>query len=184
MAIVANFTTVRPDMAHTRTAKDWYQFLGLRAENLGIQAKLYPKYTSSYFTEAFGNIMYNDSKPSNKYQKINSLSYEWEIEMNQIKRIAFATSVPAAYGNTHGVEIPMAFKERWFEVNDTFMIDDTHQVCIVIDGPIRKADDYFEYSVRLMDGDYAATLDTNGCYEGATCRWLGKHILPLIIAIL
>lgn len=28
MAIIADFTTVRPDMAHTRTAKDWYTFLG------------------------------------------------------------------------------------------------------------------------------------------------------------
>jgi hypothetical protein len=28
MAVIANFITVRPEMAHTRTAKDWYTFLG------------------------------------------------------------------------------------------------------------------------------------------------------------
>lgn len=28
MAVIANFTTMRPDMAATRTAKDWYTFLG------------------------------------------------------------------------------------------------------------------------------------------------------------
>jgi len=67
MAIVANFSTVRPDMMHTRTAKDWYAFLGARSENLGIAAKLYPKYTASYFTEAFGNILYNDTKKGNKF---------------------------------------------------------------------------------------------------------------------
>lgn len=28
MAVIAKFTTVRPEMAATRTAKDWYTFLG------------------------------------------------------------------------------------------------------------------------------------------------------------
>lgn len=94
--------------------------------------------------------------------------------MNQIKRIAFAESVPDAFGITHAIEIPMAFKEKWYGVNDTFMIDETKQVCVVIDGPIRKADDYWQYTVRLMDGDYNATLQTEGCKAGMTTRWLGN----------
>ena len=28
MAVIANFISVRPEMAHTRTATDWYTFLG------------------------------------------------------------------------------------------------------------------------------------------------------------
>ena len=28
MAVIANFISVRPEMAHTRSAKDWYTFLG------------------------------------------------------------------------------------------------------------------------------------------------------------
>jgi hypothetical protein len=32
---------VRPDMAHSRTAKDWGQFLGKSATNLGVAAKMY-----------------------------------------------------------------------------------------------------------------------------------------------
>jgi hypothetical protein len=174
MAIIANFTTVRPDMAHTRTAKDWMTFLGSRAENLGLLAKLYEKHTTSYFTEAFGNVVYNKSKGGNKYQSINSLQYEWEVETNVIKRIPFAVSVPSAYGKTHGLEIPMVFTERYYEVNDTFMIDESHQMCVVIDGPVRKADDFFEYSVRLLDADYAADLNTDACQQGMTTRWIGN----------
>ncbi len=49
----------------------------MHAENLGIAAKLYEKHTATYFTEAFGNVMYNDSKGGSKYQKINSLMFEW-----------------------------------------------------------------------------------------------------------
>ena len=85
------------------------------------------------------------------------------METNVIKRIPFACSVASTFGSTHGVEIPMAFTERYYEVNDTFMIDGSKQVCIVIDGPIRKADDFWEYSVRLVDADYSAELDTDAC---------------------
>ena len=79
MAVIANFITVRPEMAHTRTAKDWYAFLGAHAENLGVAAKLYEKHTTSYFTEAFGNVMYNGEKTDSKYQKLNSLMFEYAI---------------------------------------------------------------------------------------------------------
>ena len=46
------------------------------AENLGVAAKLYEKHTASYFTEAFGNVMYNGTKSESKYQKLNSLMFE------------------------------------------------------------------------------------------------------------
>ena len=155
-----------------------------RAENLGILAKLYPKHTASYFTEAFGNVMYNKSNSGSKYQSLNSMEFTWEVEINDIKRVAFAASVPSTFGQTHGLEIPMAFKERYYEVNDTFMIDGSHQLCIVIDGPTRKADSWFEYNVRLVDSDSAATLRTEACQEGMTTRWIGKQKLPLIIIII
>lgn len=174
MSFVVNMVSVRPEMAHTRTAKDWYQFLGGHAENLGIAAKLYEKHTTSYFTEGFGNVMYNDTKAGSKYQKLNSLMFEWEVEMNQVKRIPFAASVPSTYSHAHGVEIPMAFTERYYEVNDTFMIDGSKQLCIVIDGPIRKADDFWEYNVRLVDSDYSAELDTEFCQAGCLTRWIGN----------
>lgn len=174
MAIIANFTTIRPEMAATRTAKDWYQFLGAHAENLGVAAKLYEKHTASYFTEGFGNVMYNNSKSGSKYQKIESLMFEWEVEMNDIVRIPFAASVPAMYAHAHGIEIPMAFNRRYYEVNDTFMIEGSHQLCIVIDGPIRKADDFWEYSVRLIDSDYSAELQVEDCQAGMLTRWIGN----------
>ena len=96
------------------------------------------------------------------------------MEVNQIKRIPFAASVPKTFENAHGVEIPMAFTERYYEVNDTFMIDNSHQLCIVIDGPIRRADSFWEYSVRLVDADYSASLDTVACQAGCTTRWIGE----------
>lgn len=184
MAYGVNFITNRPELASTRTAKDWYTFLGMHAQNMGILAKLYEKHTASYFTEGFGNVIYNDSKTGSKFQKLNSLLFQWQVEVNQIKRIPFAATVPDSWGNVSGVEIPMAFTERYYEVNDTFMIDGSHQLCIVIDGPIRKADSFYEYSVRLINADYSAQLDTDYCKAGDTTRWIGEQVILPIIVIL
>ena len=91
-----------------------------------------------------------------------------------IRRIPFAASVPSTYATTHGVDIPMAFTERYYEVNDTFMIDGSHQLCYVVDGPIRKADNFFEYTVRLVDNSYNAELLVDYCKEGMTTRWISN----------
>lgn len=174
------YVTNRPDMAATRTAKDFYTFLGLKAQNLGIAAKLYEKYTTSYYTEAFGNVIYNEEKTKNKFQNIDSMAFDWELEMNEIKRIPFALSVEFS---APGIEIPVYFREKYYEVNDTFMVDESHQVCVVIGSPVMKAHDLWEYTIRLMDNDISAQLDVDACQEGMTTRWLG-NIQPELHKIL
>lgn len=57
----------------------------------------------------------------------------------------------------------MAFKERYYEKYDIFKIDKTMQQCIVVSRPIRKRDDYWEVTVRLIDNDYSTELDLSGC---------------------
>lgn len=174
MAVIANFTTVRPEMASSRTYKDFYNFIGQHANNFGVVARLYQKHTMSYFTEAFGNVITGSEGSRSKFQPLDTMKFEWQVETNVIKRIPFAASVPSTYATTHGVDIPMAFTERYYEVNDTFMIDGSHQLCYVVDGPIRKADNFFEYTVRLVDNSYNAELLVDYCKEGMTTRWISN----------
>lgn len=174
MAVIANFTTVRPEMAHSRTYKDFYNFIGQHANNFGVVARLYNKHTMSYFTEAFGNVITGNEGSRSKFQPVDTMKFEWEVETNEIKRIPFACSVSATYGTTHGIDIPMAFTERYYEVNDTFMIDGSHQLCYVVDGPVRKADRMWEYNVRLVDSSYNAELLVEYCKEGMTTRWISN----------
>lgn len=65
----------------------------------------------------------------------------------------------------------MAFKERYYEKYDIFKIDKTMQQCQVISRPIRRADNYWEVTVRLIDNDYSTTLDVSGCQIGDTTRF-------------
>lgn len=167
--IVANFVTNRPTMSETRTYEDFYKFLGARPHKLGVVSRLYPENTATYLTESLRNVFYNDRKGANKFQSIDSMMFEWEVETNFIKRIEFA-EVPSGTG-ANGEEIVMAFKERYYEKYDIFKIDKTMQQCIVISRPVRRRDDFWEVTVRLIDNDYSTELDLSGCQIGDTTRF-------------
>lgn len=167
--IIANFITNRPTMGETRTYEDFYKFLGTRPTKLGVVSRMYPELTASYLTESLRNIFYQDSKSGNKYQSIDSMYFEWEVETNYIKRISFA-AIPEG-GGENGSEIIMAFTERYYEKYDIFKIDKTMQQCMVVAKPVRKGDNYWEYTVRLIDNTYDTVLDTTGCQIGDTTRF-------------
>lgn len=167
--IVANFVSNRPTMSETRTYEDFYKFLGTRPTKLGVVSRLYPELTASYLTESLRNIFYQDGKSGNKYQSIDAMYFEWEVETNYIKRVEFA-DIPTEDG-AGGTEIVMAFKERYYEKYDIFKIDKTMQQCIVVSRPVRKADNYWEVVVRLIDNDYSSVLDLSGCQIGDTTRF-------------
>lgn len=167
--IVANFVTTRPNMGDTRTYEDFYKFLGAKPTRLGVVSRLYPNLTASYLTESLRNIFYMDSKSKNKYRSIDSLYFEWEVETNYIKRVEFA-DVPQGTG-ANGETITMAFKENYYQKYDIFKIDKTMQQCFVVSRPVRKADNYWEVEVRLIDNDYNSELDVTGCQIGDTTRF-------------
>src|SRR3990172_4196919 len=95
---------------------------------MGVMARMYQNNTATFLTEALMNIHYN-SKTVNKFQPINSLMIEWEIDIEFIKRVEFV-AVPSGDG-TGGADITMYFKERYYEQFDTFKIDNSRQQCIV-----------------------------------------------------
>ena len=133
-------------MGDTRTYEDFYKFLGTKPYKLGVVSRLYPELTASYLTESLRNIFYQDRKSGNKYQSIDSMYFEWEVETNYIKRVEFA-AIPEGDGSD-GTEITFAFKERYYEKYDIFKIDKTMQQVIVVSRPIRKADNYWEVQGR------------------------------------
>ena len=167
--IVANYVTVRPTMSETHTYEDFYKFLGTKPHMLGVVSRMNTDLTADFLTRSLANIYYNDEKRANKFQSIESMYWEWEIEDNYIKRIPFAADVTE--NGENGTEITMAFTERYFEKYDIFKIDESRQQCIVVSRPVRKADNYWEVQVRLIDNSYDTTLDLNACKAGMTCRF-------------
>ena len=48
----------------TRTAEDFFKFLGQKPERLGIISSLYDQYTATYLTEALMNSFAGSNKPA------------------------------------------------------------------------------------------------------------------------
>ena len=172
--VIASYVNVKPEIAHSRTYEDFYKFLGARPKMLGVMARMSPHNTANFLTEGLMNIFYNE-KSVNKFQPINSLMIEWENEVEFIKRVEFA-AVPTGNGEG-GSDITMYFKERYYEKYDTFKTDETRQQFIVKTTPQRKADNFWEYTVQLIDADFSATLDVSGCQVGMTTRFI-SNIMP------
>lgn len=172
--VVASYVNVKPEVAHSRTYEDFYKLLGTRPKMMGVMARMYTHNTATFLTEALMNIYYN-SKTANKFQPINSLMIEWEIDVEFVKRVEFAAA-PSGTGEG-GSDITMYFKERYYEKYDTFKIDGSRQQCIVKATPTRKADNFWEYTVQLIDADFSATLDSTYCQVGMTTRFL-SNIMP------
>lgn len=99
--------------------------------------------------------------------------YEWDLEVNYIKRIEFA-DVPVGDG-AGGTEITMAFRERYYGKFDTFKIEKTGQHCFCLTNPVRKGDCYWEQTVRLVSTNYDTILDVSGCQPGDTTRWISNY---------
>lgn len=168
---VASFTSVNPNMSSTRTYEDFSKMIGRKPEKFGIVSRMFPENTSTYITEALGNVFYNEKK-GNKFQNLNAMAYEWDIQTNEIKRVAFADT-PVGDG-AGGTEITMAFKENYYNLNDTFEVEESKQQFFVVAGPTRRRDDYWELQVRIIDNDYNSVLDADACQVGMTTRWIGN----------
>ena len=168
--LVANFVTNRPTMSETRTYEDFGKFLGEKPHRLGVVTRLYPQLTASYLTEGLRNIFYGDNKKSN-YQSIDSTYFEWDVEVNQIKRVPFAAD-PVGNG-ANGSEIEFIFPENYYQLHEIFKIEKTGQQCFVVSRPVRKADNCWSVMARLIDDDYSSVLDED-VVKGDTTRFVGN----------
>lgn len=164
--IVASYMSNRPTMSETRTYEDFYKFLGEKPHMLGVVARMNTDLTAEFLTRALGNIYYGDDKKANKFQSVDATYFEWQIETNELKHIPFAADVTEDGEN--GSEITMAFAQNWFQKYDILKIDNSRQQCIVVQRPIRRADNYWEVQVRLIDNTYDTTLDLSACKAGMT----------------
>lgn len=169
--LVASYVNIKPNMAQDRTYEDFYKFLGARPHMMGVMSRLYANNTASFLTEGLMNVFYNE-KSVNKFQPINSMMFEWENEIEFVKRVQFA-AVPSGTGS-NGSDITFYFRERYFEVNDVFKIDGSRQQCIVKTTPQRKADNFWECVAQLVDADFSSVLDTNYTQVGMTARFLSN----------
>ena len=159
----------------TRTYEDFHKWMGEKPERLGIVSNLYKQYTASALTEALMNVYTRKKENSNSFQSINSFLIEWSIDVNFVKRLP----ILAHEGDgSHGSEIIFHFPERYYEMYDVFVIEDTRQQCIVKSVPVRRSDACYEVICQLIDNDYSEVINEN-TIDGMSTRFLTNHVPEL-----
>jgi len=127
----------------------------VKPARLGLVATLYDQYTFTGLTDALMNTFTNEKVSKNSWQRINEYLYEWELEVNRIKRVP----IISIEGNgANASDILIRFPENWYQKFDTFIIEDLRQYVIVLNRPQRIADNCFLVVGKLVDSDYSAQL--------------------------
>ena len=140
---------------------------------MGIVANLYKQYTATALTEALMNVYTRDKGKANAFQSINSFLVEWDIDVNFVKRLP----ILAYEGDgANGSEIVFQFPERYYEMYDVFVIEDTRQQCIVMSVPVRRSDACWEVTARVIDNDYSERIEG---VEGMSTRFCTNHMPEL-----
>ena len=165
MATIGYVTNAPFNQGETRTYENFLKMLGDKPKNLGLLSRMYPQCTATYYTEALGNIFYNNAKKANKFQSIDSYMIEWQLDVNEIKRVPLA-AMPEGDG-ADGTEITFYFPYRYYEKYDIFKVEDTRQQFIVISHPVKKGSNMWMISARLVSEDYDTLLDLSGTHAGS-----------------
>ena len=165
MATIGYVTNAPFNQGETRTYENFLKMLGDKPKNLGLLSRMYPQCTATYYTEALGNIFYNNAKKANKFQSIDSYMIEWQLDVNEIKRVPLA-AMPEGDG-ADGTEITFYFPYRYYEKYDIFKVEDTRQQFIVISHPVKKGSNMWMVSARLVSEDYDTLLDLSGTHAGS-----------------
>lgn len=165
MATIGYVTNAPFNQGETRTYENLLKMLSYKPKNLGLLSRMYPQCTATYYTEALGNIFYNNAKKANKFQSIDSYMIEWQLDVNEIKRVPLA-AMPEGDG-ADGTEITFYFPYRYYEKYDIFKVEDTRQQFIVVSHPIKKGSNLWMVSARLVTEDYNTLLDLSGTHAGS-----------------
>lgn len=172
---ITSFSTSHAQMGSTRTYEDFHKWLGEKPERLGIVSNLYKQYTATSLTEALMNVYTMDKGKPSRFQPLNSFMVEWEIDVNFVKRIP----ILAVEGNgANGSEVIFHFPERYYEMYDVFVIEETRQQCMVMLSPVRRSDAVVEYVCRIVDNDYKEVLDVDSIV-GTDTRFITNHMPEL-----
>lgn len=131
------------------------KFLGARPARIGLVATLYDQYTITHLTESLMNVYTNEKASKNAWQRLNEFVFEWQLEVNRIKRVP----ILSIEGNGNNAsDILFRFPENYYQKFDTFVIEETRQYVIVMNRPQRIADNCFLVVGKVIGEDYSEQL--------------------------
>lgn len=155
----------------TRTVQDFGAFLGSKPHKLGLVATLYDDLSATYLTDSLMNVYFNESK-GGQFQPIDSMTFEWDLDVNYIKKVYFAEDTTDTGLNKSTIRV--VFSEHYYDKGDTFVLENRQQL-FVTQTPRMIAPQKWEYICTLVGNNLSETLDTNFATKGRYTRWRSNY---------
>lgn len=117
------------------------------------------------------NVYTSEKAAKNSWQRLNEFVFEWDLEVNRIKR------VPILFvegEGTNASDIVFRFPENYYQKYDTFIIEKTRQLVMVMNRPQRIADNCFIVIGKIVSADYSEALV--GVSAGDTTRFVTNYM--------
>lgn len=130
------------------------KFLGAKPARLGLVSTLYDQYTITHLTEALQNI-YTKGKAKDSFKSVDSFVVEWDIQVKRIKRVPI---LKVEGDGSDGSDILFTFPENYYQKFDTFIIEKTRDLIIVMNRPQRLRDNEFLVVGKINDSDYTSAI--------------------------
>jgi len=172
MRIVSQQAAIQ-NMSSTRTIDEFGKLLGHQPHRLGQVVNMFQQHTISMLTEGLRNI-YTQGKAKGKgpFKGVNSMSIEWSVQVNYIKKIYFVESCTTTGLNFS--EVVMVFDQQYFDPFDVIILENRQQIRIT--GKARRlGTSRWEYRGVLHDNDPNKSLDLSYMKQGRYARYVTNY---------
>ena len=167
--------TVIHNMGDTRTVQHYDTLLGNKPHKLGLVATLYPELAITTLTNALRNVYYNKPKGNNDFQPINSMSIQWDIDVNFIMKVYITKDVTEVKPGLNKTPFTIMLDRKYYSKNDTFALENKQQLLVIAPPRMVGNNRNWEHTVILVGNDYNKYVDERFLRKGKETRFRSNY---------
>jgi len=167
MKIVSKHT-VLANNGDTLTDQHLGEYLGKSVKKLGVYASMNPELSLTAITDSLFNIYEGVNTKGKRigHTPINSMTFEWDIDVNYIHKVKIVGTVASGTHNVDDV-FNMYLAEKYYFQNDIFKLENRQQLRVVAP-PKMVSTTKWLYKVQLMADNTTTAVDNNYLVAGLT----------------
>jgi len=165
---IVDRNTVLENVSSTKTVQNFGTLLGRKPHKMGQVVTMYPNLAISNLTEALRNV-YTKKKGGDSFTPINSMTIEWNIKVNFIKKVRIVD----VQSPTNRI-FNLYLEEKYYDKNDTMVLENKQQLFVVAP-PKKEMDNKWLHKVMLVSSDSTKVVDPTFVAKGRITRYRSNY---------
>jgi len=161
--------TVLENVSNTKTVQNFGTLLGKKPHKMGQVVTMYPGLAISNLTEALRNV-YTKKKGGDAFTPINSMTIEWDIKVNFIRKVKIVEDATPVLGGI----FPLYLAEKYYDKNDTMVLENK-QTLMVVAPPKKELDNRWKHMVMLVSSDKSKPVIAEFVKKGRITRYRSNY---------